>query len=185
MRLFIGIPIEGGQREWLAGELSWLQRALPAARWVKPQNLHLTVRFLGEAGERDLPVIGDWLRAAVDPVGLGAVQFEKPGWFERHGEFILWLGVRATPRLHSLARKLSGPVASIPAEPRAWAPHVTLARYRGQRREQSQWGDFTHAFQRLSAGAVAPEPVRVVLFESRLGGPGGAEYREWLSIPER
>lgn len=185
MRLFIGIPLEGGQQEWLAGELLRLRHAFPAARWVKPPHLHLTVRFLGESGERDLPVIGDWLRAAVDPIGLGALQLEKPGWFERRGEFVLWLGVRATPQFQSLARKLSGPVASIPAEPRAWAPHVTLARYRWQRREQRQWEEFLREFQRLSPGAIAPEPARVVLFESRLGGPGGTEYRELLSIPER
>jgi RNA 2',3'-cyclic 3'-phosphodiesterase len=185
MRLFIGIPIEGGQLEGLARELPPLRHAFPAARWVKPQNLHLTVRFLGEAGERDLPVIGDWLRAAVDPVGLGAVQLEKPGWFERRGEFVLWLGVRATPQLQSLARRLSGPVASIPAEPRAWTPHVTLARYRWRSREQGQWEDFTRAFQRLNVAQYPPEPARVVLFESRLGGTDGAEYREWLSVPER
>lgn len=182
MRLFVGIPMEGAAREALAGAISRLSRKLPSCRWVKASNVHLTVRFLGEVPEADLPVIEDWLRREVQPSELGSVQLEQTGWFEHRDRMVFWVGVRAGPWLQSLAKRLAGPVASVPEEPRPFVAHVTLARHRVGRRERAELGEFLRTFERLEFSDVPLQPARVALFESRPGGKDGPEYRELLSV---
>lgn len=124
LRLFVGIPMP----EMVVERLSGLAFGLPGARWVPPENYHLTLRFLGEVDEGTAQDVGEALDHVTGPAfplalsGLGS--FGKG-----HKQHALWAGVTdSDPLLHLQARIESALVRSgQPAEQRKYSPHVTLA----------------------------------------------------------
>ncbi|MBV9783017.1 MAG: RNA 2',3'-cyclic phosphodiesterase [Acidisphaera sp.] len=128
MRLFVALDLPWELRERLAG----LSGGIPGARWVQPENYHLTLRFIGEvaphrAEEIDLALAG--LRARGFPLSLAGL-----GTFGRNGKSSrgssLWVGVERNPALEHLQAKVEVALqrAGLDADRRRFAPHVTLAR---------------------------------------------------------
>lgn len=168
MRAFVAVFPPLDLREALARAA----RELPVAgdvRWVTPENVHLTLKFLGEVGEKDLARVAE----ALGPVSERHDPFEALvsgfGAFPSAGKArILWAGIdEGAERLGALARDVEAalePLGFAP-ETRPYRPHLTLARAR--RRPVS-----------LGAEAAKPGirfPVRRMdLVESVLGGEGAA-----------
>jgi 2'-5' RNA ligase len=105
---------------------------VPAARWVDPDNLHLTLRFIGEADgvqAHDLDAALTQLRAARFGVTLAGVNRFGEGRKSR----ALWVGVEPAPELDRLQRKVEQAVraAGFAPERRKFKPHLTLARFKG------------------------------------------------------
>lgn len=125
MRLFVGLELPFALREALGS----LRHGLHGARWVPPENYHLTLRFLGEtpnhvAEEVDHALAS--LRARPFALALAGT-----GLFERGGRTgTLWVGVDRTPALDHLQNKIETALqrAGLPAEKRRFQPHVSLAR---------------------------------------------------------
>lgn len=128
MRLFVALALPESLRE----RLGRFDHGLPGARWVAPENLHLTLRFIGEADggqARDIDMALTQLRTESFAVTLSGL-----GHFGGHGKLrSLWIGVSenaALERLHdSLERALRH--AGVRPEGRKFKPHVTLARFSG------------------------------------------------------
>lgn len=128
MRLFVAIALP----EDLRARLATLQEGLPGARWVDPDNLHLTLRFIGEVdGDQahDLDAALSQVRAARFPLTLAGVDRFGQGRKSR----ALWVGVAPVPELDRLQRKIEQAVqaAGLAPEGRKFKAHVTLARFRG------------------------------------------------------
>ena len=128
MRLFIALLLDGAARD----QLRAMQRALgqrdPGARLTRPENLHLTLAFLGEVPPgREAAV-----RRAMDQTPLPplTLTFTKTGRFRRDGGDIWWAGLAANPALADVHRALTGELgrAGFPLEKRPFRPHLTLAR---------------------------------------------------------
>ena len=125
MRLFVGLDLPWEVRERLAA----LATGMAGARWQPIDNLHLTLRFVGEvqrfqAEELDASLAS--LRAKRFPVSITGV-----GTFARGGrEVALWAGVQRSPALEHLAGKIETACqrAGLSPERRRFSPHVTLAR---------------------------------------------------------
>jgi 2'-5' RNA ligase len=125
MRLFVGLDLPWSLRQRLAG----LAGGIPGARWVPPENYHLTLRFIGEvaahqAEEIDLALAA--LRArrfALTLAGMGT--FAKGG-----RDTQLWAGIARNPALDLLQSKVEQALqrAGLEPERRRFTPHVTLAR---------------------------------------------------------
>ena len=95
-------------------------------RFTRPENLHLTLHFLGEQPESAVDVLSDILeRAPRDAFGLTLTAL---GSFSRTG--ILWAGLTPSPALDALHRQLSAGLrrARFPVEQRRFSPHLTLVR---------------------------------------------------------
>ena len=150
------------------------------ARWQNDDQLHVTLRFIGEVGRHraeDVAAALGSLRSGRFDMALAGL-----GVFERRGNpETLWAGVTPHAPLHALHKKIDQAVTRVgcPPDRRAYAPHITLARLRSESREVqaflSQHGDL----------ASAPFPVdSFALFESALT-PGGAIYSmvERYSLP--
>jgi 2'-5' RNA ligase len=145
----------------------------PDFRWQHEEQLHLTLRFVGEV---DRPLAED-LAAA-----LGRIRAERfssqvsgVGRFEQRSSGALWAGVEPKAPLAALAAKVERACQSAGLEPeqRAFHPHITLARWKGRRTREVQ--DFLARHRGLSS-----EPFEVdafSLFESRLSRHG-AHYEE-------
>ena len=127
MRLFVALPLP----EALRARLSALAAGLLGARWLPPEKLHLTLRFIGEVDggqARDIDAALSQIRAPSFPVTLAGVDRFGSGAKVR----ALWAGVEPSPGLEHLYQKIEHAVqcAGLPPDGRKFKPHVTLARFK-------------------------------------------------------
>ena len=125
MRMFVAIALP----ETIRAACERLQQGVPGARWVPPENMHLTLRFLGEVGGGDFD---DLMHALADVVVPPfEIEVAGVGHFEtRQVPTTLWAGIKPSPELKHLQAKVERAVRSIglPPETRKFVPHITLAR---------------------------------------------------------
>lgn len=171
IRLFValGLPDDLGTR--LAG----IRGQIPGARWVPRENLHITLRFIGEVDEAaaaDIDTALARIEAPAFDLALAGV-----GHFESRGRVrSLWAGVERGPALDHLQARIETACrrAGLPPEGRKFHPHVTLARCRDTR--TSRIAGFLAGHDGFRA---PPFPVRsFALYSSALGRGGAAYTRE-------
>jgi 2'-5' RNA ligase len=126
MRLFVALSIP----RTVAQSLMLLQGGVPGARWQTPEQLHLTLRFIGEVENRDIDLIDDMLAGIMAPDFT--LQLHGVGQFGNKQVHSLWAGVRPSPALEHLARKVDSAIRRVgqPQDAHPFKPHVTLARMR-------------------------------------------------------
>jgi RNA 2',3'-cyclic 3'-phosphodiesterase len=174
IRLFVALELPEHVRERLTG----LMGGVPGARWTEAQNLHLTLRFIGEVENGLLPdidvALGSVTAPAFDVVLDGIGQFGS-GSKAR----VLWAGVERNDALMHLNQKVESALVrtGLPPEERRYSPHVTLARLRESPPERL--GRFIQDRGLFRAGPIRME--HFTLFESRLGrsGPVYEPLREY------
>jgi 2'-5' RNA ligase len=177
MRLFIATDIDDAAREQI-GALQWqLKRRVDDAssmKWTRPDQVHLTLVFVGEADEllSAKLIVAMQKRSAH---GAFDATFERIGIFPpRGGPRVLWLGVGdGTAEMIALQREIAARVeaAGVNLESRPFHPHLTLARWReGRPRER-------RAFEELAdTGAVTRVRIdHATLYRSQLSS-GGSIY---------
>ena len=147
-------------------------------RWQDDEQLHLTLRFIGEVERPVAQDVADALgRIRADPFQL---RITGVGRFEQRTSGALWTGVEPKAPVAALAAKIERACVGVGLEPehRAFHPHVTLARWNGRRSREV--ADFLERTRGLSS-----EPFDVtefILFESRLSRHG-AHYEAVASYP--
>jgi RNA 2',3'-cyclic 3'-phosphodiesterase len=131
MRLFVALEIPSDVRENLAALLKSLRAVSPQTRCVRPENLHVTLKFIGEVPAAKLADI----RGALAGVRSGqpvALDFRGLGFFpnEKHPR-VFWAGIEASLNLRALALDIDKATEKlgIPREQRSFSPHLTLARF--------------------------------------------------------
>ena len=162
LRLFVALALP----EALRVELSALTGGIPGARWLPPDNYHLTLRFIG-AVER-------WRAEEVDEA-LSAIRarpfdlaLKGLGTFEKNGRIqALWVGVERTEALSHLQSKIETALQRVGLEPerRRFAPHVTIART--DRAEVPKLVSFVQAHNLFRATPARMD--QFTLFSSQLG----------------
>jgi len=131
VRLFIAIEIPEEVRNALAALLREWRGIAPAAKWVRAENLHVTLKFLGHSEPEKLGAIEQALAAVRSPQPI-ALQFCGLGFFPNEKRpRIFWTGMEASANLRELAQDIDHAVTRLgfPAENRPFAPHLTLARF--------------------------------------------------------
>lgn len=131
MRLFVALEIPSAVRENLATFIKKLRKLSAQPRWVRPEKLHVTVKFLGEVAPEKLGAIREALASmrSDSPVTL---EFRGLGFFpDELGPRVLWAGINASPNLKILAADIDSATEQlgIPREARPFSPHLTLARF--------------------------------------------------------
>lgn len=125
IRLFTAIALPDRVKQ----NLMLYSGGLGGARWQREDQLHLTLRFIGEVDERLADDIVYGLEAIRSPAF--DVTIAELGTFgEKKRPRVLWAGVRANPALLHLRAKIDTALArvGVPPEPRKYHPHVTLAK---------------------------------------------------------
>ena len=124
-RLFIAVDLPETIRKNLAG----MSFGIPGAKWVSPEQLHLTVRFIGDVDGalfRDIKNILD--EVSLTPFSL---QLRGVGYFPPRGApRVLWIGLKKSEPLQLLRKKIDSRLLQVRVEPegRKFSPHITLAR---------------------------------------------------------
>ena len=186
MRLFVALEIPAAVRDNLAAQTKEL-RDLPAPladkwlRWVRPENLHVTLKFIGEVAATKL----DGIRSALTPIGLDApvdLHFRGLGFFpdEKYPR-VLWVGLNASGNLTALARDIDRALEGqgIARDERAFTPHLTLARFESRGLHEKLRTAIQKNREREFGAFQAPE---FHLIQSKLK-PSGAEYTSLGAFP--
>ena len=163
-RLFVAIRPPENIRDLLIDAMD----DSPDFRWQDDEQLHLTLRFIGEV---DRPVADDVASA------LGRIQSEAfelrvagVGRFEQRSSGALWAGVEPKTAVAALAAKVERVCQQVGLEPerRAFFPHITLARWKGRRSREV--ADFLERHRALRSDRF--QVTQFTLFESRLSRHG-------------
>jgi 2'-5' RNA ligase len=151
MRLFVAVPIPGP----VAQSILLIQGGVPGARWQTREQLHLTLRFIGEVDGRDARALDDALSAIRVPafalqlhgVGQFGNKEHRPGKVgardsartgfpsgraTNYKPHTLWAGARRNPALEHLQKKVDAAIRRVgqPQDAHKFIPHVTVARMR-------------------------------------------------------
>jgi len=173
IRVFVAISMPPQIKD----RLTRLCTGLPGARWLPPENMHLTLRFLGETSEADMDSVQSSLRLIEVP--SFSLVLDGIGTFgQGHRTRAIWVGVETSPDLRHLQSKIETSLvrAGFPPEHRKFTPHITLARFRNALPRRIM--QFVEANALFRAG---PFPVeRFAMFRSQLG-KGGSVYNHLAS----
>jgi 2'-5' RNA ligase len=180
MRLFLACDLPSHVRAELDGIQKRLAATTAGWRWVPPEGIHLTLRFLGEVRpERDLELRATW-RETARPFPRVRFRLEGTGVFPAPARpRILWIGLQEEPPsgiLEALAAALETAAREhgFAQEARAFRPHLTLARVLDGARPSAVAAPIA-----VSGIVECPE---IVLFESHLGR-SGARYTALETFP--
>ncbi|MBC8270058.1 MAG: RNA 2',3'-cyclic phosphodiesterase [Rhodospirillaceae bacterium] len=168
IRLFVGIPLAQDVRQHLHS----LSGGLEGAHWISPENMHLTLRFIGEVDEVQAADINDALSSIDSPafeISLAGVE----AFGRAHMVHTIWAAVPGEPALSHLHGKVERALvqSGLAPERRKFTPHITLARVRKSPKGKAAAWLADH-------GGFKSPPFTVdhfVLFRSHLGH-NGAHY---------
>jgi 2'-5' RNA ligase len=184
MRLFVAVPLPAAVQQAVAHPVAALKDHLPAARWVEPENLHLTLAFLGEQPEDGVEELVEALAAACRGVSRFDAEMGAAGVFPSRGAArVLWIGLVASEEpLRLLRDRVVAACREAGARPTRgsrFQPHVTVARCRGHWDGQAR-RRWTTALPSGLGGRFAVDGA--LLVASRLTTEG-ARYRTLSRLP--
>ncbi len=187
LRSFIAVKIPEEIQSAIAGSIAPLKKALPKpiVRWVAAENVHLTLKFLGDVSSTHLDLLADSLKLETlkhevfsMPVGgLGAFPSVRRAR-------VLWVGLDAPTALKALMNGVETVAASLgyAAEDRPFSPHLTIGRV-GQNISNSDLSLISNALEQVKIGELGIVPVDSVhIFKSDLQ-PGGSVYTALYNLP--
>jgi RNA 2',3'-cyclic 3'-phosphodiesterase len=181
MRLFVALDIDELIRQKIAGFVAGLQVLAPEVRWVRPDSLHITLKFIGELEAAKLPDLQQALAMARSPdIQLNVHGY---GFFPTaRSARVFWVGIDSDPDISALARTVDRACAqlAIPPEQHDFSPHLTLARGKSGAPARRPGDRPNQKFVRLQNRlASMPEPQfgtmtarEFFLYESKLSASG-------------
>jgi RNA 2',3'-cyclic 3'-phosphodiesterase len=181
VRLFVALDLREDVRQAIRGLIARLRPASPNARWVRPEGMHVTLKFIGHVPPEQLEPIRSALELIRSPQPV-EMRFRGLGFFpnERRPR-VIWCGIETSKNHGPLALAIERALEplGIAAESRDFVPHLTLARFNPPEKvpelvrmaSELQWQELGSA----SEGEFH-------LFESILHR-SGAEYRKLASYP--
>ncbi len=183
VRAFVAVNLDQGLKDALAKVQERLKATRADVGWVRPESLHLTLKFLGQVEESRLAVVAEAIGTAATGYGSFRLVLGGLGAFPQpRAARVVWIGVQqgAEALLTLQARVEAGLEAlGFAREERPFAAHLTLGRVRGPaRREQLA----------VALTSIPAEPLgemmlhRIDLMKSELG-PGGARYTALQTFP--
>jgi 2'-5' RNA ligase len=186
MRIFVALDIDDAIRQRIARFMEGVHNFAPDARWVRPESMHVTLKFIGEKSEA---AVGE-IKQALEGIEASAleIRFRGYGFFPTaKAARVFWVGIEAGPQMEALAAKVDSTIASlgIPEEEHAFTPHITLARAGGRsaspRRHKDDGRDRAfHRLQEKLSAMTAPDFGTMTaraffLYQSQLS-QGGSRY---------
>jgi 2'-5' RNA ligase len=183
VRAFLAIELTDPIRQRLAEAQENLRPAAEGVKWVAPEKIHLTLKFLGEIEEDAVPAITDAVAEVAGRIEPFHISVESVGAFPPRGKpRVIWAGIAEdTGRLADLQRQTEAALKSLGFKPekRRWTPHATIGRVKKRRGSR----ELRPALDERQDDRFGAQPVtEIVLFRSDLF-PAGAVYTPLRRIP--
>jgi RNA 2',3'-cyclic 3'-phosphodiesterase len=174
VRLFIAIEIPDTLKEALAALQLELKQARASLSWIRPENIHLTIKFLGEVGEDRLDDVVRVTAAAASNSPPAELGLSEIGVFDERRPRVVWAGLKGdltvVERLRSDLDERLGE-AGFARESRPLRPHLTIGRFKAPRGARELIA--------LASGYALPDvsflASEIVVVQSKLH-PQGARY---------
>ena len=178
MRLFVALELPGHVRDNLVDLIARLRPLCREARWVQPEGMHVTLKFIGHAiADADEEKLAR-ARAALATVKSSSavdIHYRGIGFFPNaRRPNVFWCGIQASANLAPLAANIDQALEAlgVPRETRAFLPHLTLARFK----DSEGIDALAHAAKEfVEKDFGSSQQTEFHLFESTRK-PGGAEY---------
>ena len=187
MRAFVAIELSDAAKRALTALIQSLRnRRIDGLRLVRPEGMHLTLKFLGNIDASRVPRIADALAAASARHAPFRLTLAEPGFFPNADRArVLWIGVDGALRpLRQLQRDVDETLATLgfAAEKRPFNPHLTIARMRDSaaRTDRRRAADALAAYPLPGGIAISANAVSLMQSELR---PGGAVYTRIAHAP--
>ena len=175
MRLFVAIELSESVRQALSDTQATLKQACKDVRWIPAEQLHLTVKFLGEVVDGDVAAVSEAMESAAAESKPFVMRVGECGCFPERGAVrIVWTSAMEENRL------LAGCVAVVeaqieplgfPREHRPFAAHITIGRVREDRSQ----GKVRELVQAHRGKVVEQDVLSLALMSSALS-PKGSTY---------
>ena len=195
MRLFVALDIDAAIRQRIQRFVEGVSGFAPDARWVRPESLHITLKFIGE---KPIETVEE-IKRVLSGIRTESIEvmYRGYGFFPTaKAARVFWVGIESGPQLGVLAKAVDEATTTlgIPKEDHPFAPHLTLARG-GGRSGEPRWrkGDLPNKnFQQLQEKLAAlPTPEfgtiaarEFFLYQSQLS-QGGSRYTKIAGFPLR
>jgi len=175
VRAFLALAFDDPMRQRIAETLERLRSDVRGVRWLAPETIHLTLRFLGDASPEAIDRLSPSVERAASACAPCEARVQGVGFFPPHGPpHVIWLGLDLPPAVRDLqaACERAAVAAGFPPEERPFRPHVTLGRWRDRVRRPP-----------IPAADLGTTPLGpVVLFKSELL-PKGAVHTPLRTFP--
>ena len=178
IRSFIAIELPDSIHEQLRKLILQLSPATRAVRWVSPENIHLTLKFLGDVDGAVIPKIQAALNREAAYCMKFTVQVSGLGAFPNlRRPRVVWTGVQAPQELTRLVKAVENATVPLgfPTEERPFSPHLTLGRV-SQHASPDEVASFGALLSRTVAGVLGEAAVDSVTFFRSDLRPTGAVY---------
>ena len=181
MRLFVAIEIQEDIRAAISSLLKEFRAISPQTKWVRPENMHLTLKFLGETNPAKLDEVQSALRVIhlAPPV---TIEFRGLGFFPNAKRpRVFWAGIHGPATLARIAGEIDQALHKLgfPLEDRPFTPHLTLGRFNDSFLPAALQAAVT---QMAAASFGTFRAKEFHLIESKLKS-SGAEYTTLQSFP--
>lgn len=179
VRAFVAINIAPAVIRKIADAMVELRRTISGVRWMEPEKIHLTIKFLGDIESNRVESIADALEEALKLFPQFSISAKGLGVFPtaRHPQ-VLWVGIEGS-QVVKLAAKVEAalePMGFLP-EPRPFQPHLTIGRWR---RFEGARKDLLQELKRWESYDYGASKVESVTFFQSMLKPEGA-----LHVPLR
>jgi 2'-5' RNA ligase len=193
MRIFVALDVDDAIRQRILRFMEGVSAFAPDARWVRPESLHVTLKFIGEKPQEAVEQIKQSLSSVrTEPVEMN---FRGYGFFPTaKAARVFWVGIESGPQLAALAKAVDQALKAlgIPQEEHAFTPHLTLARGGGRpgtphrKKGDAANSNFLRLQEKLAA-FPAPEfgtmaAHEFFLYQSQFA-QGGSRYTKIASFP--
>ena len=183
IRAFVAIPLNAAIISCLEKVYRELKSLPVDVKWVRPESIHLTLKFLGDVAMERTEVIGQALERALHGFNPWMVEVRRLGTFPAmRNPRVVWVGMDdATGQIITLQERVEEELAAVgfEKEQRKFSPHLTLGRVRSPR-GKTELVNYLIDERERELGEL--QVRRVVLFKSELK-PTGAVYTELREFP--
>jgi 2'-5' RNA ligase len=188
IRAFVAIELDDAIKAALSAAQRELKRSTVShiGKWVSPQSIHLTLKFLGDIAENQVQPIGEALQRACAGLEPFAISLTEMGCFPNaQRPRVIWIGVggnlQALTQLQQAVESEINPLGFEP-EKRGFTPHLTLARIRNKARssERQELGELLTKVRVDTSAAMTAHELSLMRSELR---PSGAVYTRLAAVP--
>jgi len=186
-RLFVALPVSDSVKSEIRKSQHELQQALPdsSVRWVRPEHLHLTLRFLGNVLAEGAPELAETLRIACQQFGPLRLRAVGIGFFPKRGyPRVIWTSIpnqaQQLTLLQSAVQQVTQKFTSEPPE-KEFANHITLGRSKNiDHVETATLANYAYKWRERSFGEWTADSVELLRSELL---PDGAHHTVVKTIP--